>query len=272
MTSHVNWLFIVGVALVLLSFIFAFVIQFYHFYEFLLAGLFLILLYLTPPVSFTKSTYIRLYFAFVFFGLIVDIVIGLTITKLWHYSYEGLPEYILLYLLIYPLGGFVMLKSYLIGRHWLNVRNKQIRIPMWVFLTLSLVAIGMLVSVILLKESTSSSVWAVLFGVSAVVALGSIVVLFSEFLNGKSYIHDLIENTVPTIGITLIATYANFLIHEYPNVYAEQWIYAVHTGTVLDYHLFGVPFIVWLVWPFLIIGPVSLYYLVHFKGSELQQD
>lgn len=71
-----------------------------------------------------------------------------------------------------------------------------------------------------------------------------------------------VKNPTPVFLATVIATYVHALLHELPNVYARQWVYVVETGTFLDTLLLGVPIMLWLLWPLLTIGSVTIFYRV----------
>jgi len=55
---------------------------------------------------------LSLYSLFFLGGIIADLLLGISVTKLWYYNYHYYFEYIPLYFLIYPLGGIVMVQTF----------------------------------------------------------------------------------------------------------------------------------------------------------------
>ncbi|MCK4891397.1 MAG: hypothetical protein KAS78_01895, partial [Candidatus Pacebacteria bacterium] len=95
-----------------------------HFYEFTLIGLFFILYY---PISklLNKKIYLSLYSLFFLGGIIADLLLGVLVTELWYYNYHHYFEYIPLYFLIYPLGGIVMVQTFILFRTFLQTKQTK---------------------------------------------------------------------------------------------------------------------------------------------------
>lgn len=252
---------ITGFGIFLFSFILAFQYRFNHFYEFTLIGLFLILTYFLKTNLFSRKEAIVIYIIFIFIGLFVDLLSQFF--KLWHYSYQDLWEYIPLYILIYPLGGIVMLQSYILLLKKIKRPKIPKKIPITILWAFTVLCLSLFISVSLLFNKIDFSQWRLLFMITLILLGGSVVNLISELLHKKSYLRDLIELPVATLVITLIVTYVNAFIHEYPNVFDKQWIYMVQSSTLLDKVILGVPIIVWIGWIALSIGPLAFYYLLH---------
>lgn len=85
--------FYMGILLFLISLIMAFYYHYNHFYEFMLAGLFLILGYLTKD-KLKKEIYYKVYPHYFVFGILGDLIFGINLAKLWHYNYDLIVEYI----------------------------------------------------------------------------------------------------------------------------------------------------------------------------------
>lgn len=255
-------LVIAGLAIFLLSLYSAFVLNFKHFYEFELLGLLLLLYPLVPSTTFGAFRQISyLYANFVFAGFVVDYIIGQQLTGMWSYTYTATWEYALLYLWIYPAGGFVLLQSYLIGKRMARAGQEK-SLSIQTLYALCLASIFVLVG-LWFSEGLLPYIWWAGSLVGILALLGCITVdLLSEWLGGQSYARDLVSNPVSIGLVTIVATYLNLLIHEVPNVYARQWTYLSDPQALL-----GIPLVVWLLWPLLLIGPVVLYCLVKARAG-----
>ncbi|MBI2032753.1 MAG: hypothetical protein HYT09_03880 [Candidatus Levybacteria bacterium] len=250
----------IGIFLFSLSLILAFFYHFNHFYEFSLIGLFLIISHFLEEPLFGKKETLVTYVSFLGFGLFVDLLSQFF--GLWYYSYQNLWEYLLLYFVIYPLGGVVMLQSYILAKQKFGILRPK-KIPRLFFWLFSLSTLIFLICVAISFSSIELPQWGLLFMVAFILFVGSIITNLSEFLYQRSYLRDFLEVPIKTFLVTLLVTYSNAFIHEIPNVFSRQWIYTVKTNSFLDIFLFGVPLIVWVGWIALSIGPVGFYYLSH---------
>jgi len=252
-----------GFVLFLLSLYLAFFLGFNHFYEVLLTGLFLALFPFTKKHFVNFKLAMALYLSFVASGLFLDLLVGLSVFKLWHYSYSNSFEYILLYTLVYPLGGFVALQSFLLCKSFIKTENvaraHNLKTGIIIFTALLLLLIGILTAS---KAHFSFTTWAVILTVSAIMFGIISINAVSEILNGKSYVRELIGSPQKVILVTFISTYVNAFIHEYPNVFAGQWIYTAYANQFLNTPILGIPIFVLLIWPALVIVPVSIYYFL----------
>lgn len=252
----------IGFSSFLLSLYFAFSLGFNHFYEFLLIGLFFILLPFTLRHFHSFRLFLVLYLSIIILGLFIDLLIGLSLFKLWYYSYSKLFEYLLLYTLVYPLGGIVMLQSFLLGKSFIKTKKTS---------GVNNLKTGLLISSIILlmigifsavsKAYFVFSTWAVILAVLIVLFVIISINTVSEMINNQSYIRKLINSPVNIILVTLIATYVNAFIHEYPNIFAGQWVYTAYINPFLNTPILGIPLLVLLVWPTLMIFSISIYYL-----------
>lgn len=249
-----------GFGLLLLSFYLAFFLRFNHFYEFLLTGLFLILLPFTIKHLSSIKLFVLLYLSFVALGLFIDLLIGISLFKLWHYSYSNLFEYFLLYALIYPLGGFVLLESFLLGRTFAEEKTNYTGDLKTKLVVLSVVLLALIILLIVTKTFFAFSAWAAILTICIIVFGIVSTNAASEFLSAKSYARELFSNPRNVISITLVATYFNAFLHEYPNLFANQWIYTAYINPFFDTHFLGIPLLIWLIWSTLLIGPASIYY------------
>ena len=252
---------VVGIISLLTAFYLAFFLSFNHFYEFLLIGLFFVIFPFTIKYFNDFKLFTVLYLSFVVLGLFIDLLIGLNLFELWYYSYSNLFEYLLLYTLVYPFGSFVMLGSFLLGKSFIKTNKKSytgnLKIGLIIFTIILLALTAFLaVSGTLFTVGT----WAVILAVSIVI-LGIISInAFSEFLNAKSYAREFLKSPGKVALVTLFATYINAFLHEYPNIFAGQWVYTAYINPFFSTSVLGIPLLVLLVWPILTIAPVSIYF------------
>lgn len=252
----------IGLFIVVFSLVLAFVFRYNHFYEFLLVGLFLIFYHSLPQAKISSNTYFKLYGAGIIAGFILDFVFGLKIGNVWYYNYSELWEYTLLYLLVYPLGGIVMLQTYLFFENWFHIKTPRVRnvpINRWGIVSILLLA----VAVILLLFGQRILYFGYL--ICTVIALSIIFYMnyLSERINKISYFRCLLLLPIDYLLITLLTTYFQAFIHEIPNVFARQWVYQNMPFESLM--IFDIPTGVLVGWILLTVGPVSLYYCVNKK-------
>lgn len=252
---------ILGALLLAWSLYLGFVEHFSHFYELTLLGLLFILMpWITHRLTFGIA--LKFYLACVVVALLGDLGIVLGLTHLWHYTYTHFWEYALLYLFIYPAGGFVMLASYLIVKpYFLPKINKRINFEIF-FICLAVLVGGAVLVELPLRDALSETLWNLLFTGTIAVALGIPAALYSEKLYRASFLRDLLSNPVGCVLATIVATYPNFFLHEFPNIYARQWVYTIPPETFADAMISAIPLFIWLTWPFLTIISVSLFYAV----------
>lgn len=253
-------IFFLGLSIFLFSFLLAFNYNYNHFYEFTLVGLFLIL-YPLRKKNLSRKTFIILYAIYFLLGIVIDLLGQLL--GFWHYTYHNLFEYLFLYLLIYPLGAFVILQSYFLADERIRLgahKKRNVSIPILWFLSFVGLVIFLITSSLINRIFFSS--WAIFFGLSLAIFAGISTNLFLEIFFRRSYVRDLMEFFPKTVIVTLIATYVNAFIHEYPNTFAPEWIYTIHTYTFLDNLFLRIPILVWLGWPILTISSLIPLYFV----------
>lgn len=250
-----------GATLILISLFLAFNFKYNHFYEFTLVGLFIFFSSLLKDKLFGVKEFIFTYILYFFFGLFIDI--SSQYFGLWHYSYHNFLEYIPLYLLIYPLGGIVMLQSYFFVKERTNFKLNTKNVPRKKVFVLDLILLVIVMFVIsLLNMESFMKLGFILLGFLVI----SSFILFdflSDRLNNISFSRQVVENPISIVIVTLIATYANAFLHEYPNTFANEWIYTVKTNSFLDLNILNIPLIVLFGWMTLSIGPVIMYYFIH---------
>ncbi len=261
MTSFTQKILVTSGALILIGSCFAAVVWHYnHFYEFTLLGLLLILVPFVPKDAFTQKRIINLYLWYICAALVVDLLLSLIITKVWYYHYTSIVEYAVLYVWIYPAGGFVLTIPYLIGRKYFDIQSSGFVIDKRIFQAIFTLFLAATIILILIKGQILFAVWGPIFLIVSILALCALSSLRSELRGRPSYVRDLIVSPGHTLLVTTLATLPNLIIHEYPNVYAHQWTYILNTGSAMDILLLGIPLLVWVAWPLLVVGSVSIYY------------
>lgn len=252
-----------GSAISLVSLLLAFGWSFDHFYELLLLGLLLLLSPFVPSGAFTRRAVSKAYVLFFVAGVVVDLVLGIWIAGLWHYSYTHIAEYVLLYVWVYPAGGFVLVQSYLIALRYLpHTIAVHVAPQTRVILALLGIAASALSIALIPAAFRGDGIETVLFFMSAVAALCAFGSFVTELRGRPSYARDILERPLPVASAILFATMINLVVHEFPNLFAGQWVYTVHTDTVLDTAIIGIPLGIWILWPFLTMGSMTLYAFV----------
>ena len=233
-----------------------------HFYEFMLIGLFFVLYY---PVSksLNKKFYLSLYFLFFGGGIIADLLLGILVTELWYYNYHYYFEYIPLYFLIYPLGGIVMVQTFIIFRTFLQTKQSKQEINKIDARILKILFFITLIfsSLIIFFDSMYGLEY---FGFILYFLLTLSALFYFNYeseKSNKSYLRCLLKEPKLYIFITLLTAYVNAFIHEFPNTFAKQWTY--QNFPLNDTLILNIPIIVFFVgWIALAIIPISVYYYV----------
>jgi len=244
-----------GFIVFIISMFLAFFLKYNHFYEFMLVGLFLILFYLAKSLN--KKIYFKLYTIFIFLGLMVEFVIQF-IAKLWYYSYSSYLEYTLLIFLAYPLGGIVMVQTFVFFRDIFIKKHDKKKINIQI-----LKILGLIFLIITLLTVVFELRYGLLY--SGFVSFFTATLAAFFYINYKSkqtsYLKCLIEKPASYIFITLLASYVNAIIHEFPNTFARQWAY--QNFPLNHIMILNIPVVVFFIgWIGLTIIPVSVYFYV----------
>ena len=250
--------------MVLLSLHLSINLRYNHFYEFMLLGIFLFFVPLVPKGTMGERTYIMLYIMFILAGVVVDLFMGMMMANLWYYTYSSLIEYIVLYLMVYPIGGIVMVQNFLIfknlftsnAKKWAVINLKTLKILTVFFIIFSIILFATEMG---LGTPYLASFFSIIF--TAFLILNYIAER-PAYLRGKkgiSYIRILLESPKACILATLGTSYVHGIIHEVPNTFAMQWVY--HGWPLKDFTILGLPGFGLLVgWVALTVVPVSAYY------------
>jgi hypothetical protein len=250
---------IFGIIILIFSIWLAISLSYKHFYEIMLIGLLFILYPITKKYFKTKIL-IQLYVLFAIIGgLIADLLIGPTIGELWYYNYTLIFEYVLLYLIIYPLGGLVMIMSFLYF-----LKNCKLKKPKKISTTplknIAILSLIISITFIILKYNYNLNYSGFWFGSFFCLFIIFAINYYSEKKNKTSFISILLTNPKPVIITSLLGTYINAFIHEYPNVFAQQWVY--QNMIFQNIQFLNIPLAVLVGWIILTVFPMSAYYLV----------
>ncbi|TSC85653.1 MAG: hypothetical protein G01um10148_1039 [Parcubacteria group bacterium Gr01-1014_8] len=249
-----------GGFITLLSLSLAYSFHYNHFFEFLLLGLLLLLIPTISAELRSRGKIILLYVVFLMGGLAVEFS-GLRLAHAWHYNYDSLVEYILLFAWAYPAGGFIIVLSYLYGRKVFGaketpateVRQNPVRIA-------KVICIASTILTLYFFANLHSRFSIVLGSYSFLLVVCAMLSIISERRSHSSFVRDFLQNWRATLVAALSATYVFMLIQELPNIAAKQWAYTWQTSTILDSLFLGIPLATWLLWPFLVFGTVAVLY------------
>ncbi len=261
MMKKENFISICGILIIALSIWLATSLQYRHFYEFMLIGIFLVL-YPSTRIFFTTKTFFILYaIFFVFGGLIEDLFFGIIIGEVWYYNYYSILEYASLYLIIYPIGGLVMIMSFLFFIKNYKIKRKRSSI----FQTKLLGYLSLLSTLFVILFIVLKYYYNVIHSSFFIAAFSWLFIsLFFNYVAAKRkrfpFINILLLNPKKIILATLFATYINAFLHEFPNLFAQQWVYQ---NLIFEETKFiGIPIIVLIGWLALTVFPVSAYYSI----------
>lgn len=255
-----------GLCTIALALYLATVHRFAEFYLILLVGDLLALkavhALIKAPLLGKKQDMIILFLAFVAVGLAFDVVFGLWWTRLWSYPAYSTLDYVRLYLLVYPLGGFVMLYSFVIGVKIAGIEGAQVSpvsqrltagIPICIIIA---GGVGVGAGLFIVGEA-----WGPMIIASSIVASSyGCILLLSERLRKDTMLRALIGSPLRCGLVILITAYAQGLLHEWPNVYAKEWIY--HNWPLQNLQVLGIPAtVLFCGWIALAIIPYSIWEL-----------
>lgn len=212
-----------------------------------------------------------MYLMFIPLGLVGDLFLGLYLIELWYYNYSLLIEYIFLYLWIYPVGGIVMVQSYIYLTNAFNSKkiltpNPPPKIDTAKILKSCIIFLFLSLLVAVLGNIFDIKYYLQLFFVTNSIFLTLLINYVSEKINSKSLIRDIFNRPKLTAIAFIGGTYINAIFHELPNTHAWQWVYT--NIPLSSISIFKVPVFVFLGWPILMLVPLSLYYLSSSSHSD----
>jgi hypothetical protein len=255
-----NIFVVVGLLFILLSLFLAYGTRSGHFYEVMLLGLALLLWPMSKSVITLKVIW-KMLIMFFFAGLFGDLLIGRLGFELWRYDLSWWGE-ILLYSFIYPFGGLVMAQSYVVLAKVLNrdyfscplkISKKYVLKNLLMSLVMpgSLLAIGILLT-INQEMDAIFVIGCVIISLLTVIGVGVI----NYCLNMKQrlgFVDYLLSKPIVTCVAILSSTIINVLLHELPNLVANQWAYNPQIFGHID--IFGLPLTMFFGWIVLAVWP-----------------
>ncbi len=257
MTRKQKIILFTGVSIFLFSLYLAFHRFYNHFYEFTLTGLFLILLSFDFFKTITLKEYSLMYRIFFVGGLIGDLFLGQIITKLWFYTYSNYLEYLSLYLLIYPLGGIIMVQTYIFLKELLFKIKSNSKTNYRYLKGLFYISFFLFLIILIFRKDIPY------FGF-CLFSFSSLVAFFwfnykAQKLYNLSYLGELFNKPLSVVFITFLTAYLQGLVHESPNVFARQWVY--QNFPLGNMTFLGInPTVFFIGWIILTVVPVSGYY------------
>lgn len=253
----------IGCTLMVTALLLARFTRFRHFYEILLLGLFL-LLHAVVGRRITKKVYIYLYVVFFWAGIIADLIMGISITRFWKYNYSNLGDYLILYLVIYPFAGIVMVQTYIaIKTVILKIRDRRNTKPLLSLRQYRLLISGLALTFIGVTAAAMSHpnpwLYTAFYLLASILAF-LLLSMVAQAHGHKTVIEDLHMHPLKILLVLFLATYVNAFLHELPNTYAREWSYTNYPLSHL--HVLGIPLIMLLGWPVLLIVPVAAFYYI----------
>jgi len=254
-----------GSVLFILANILAFLYKYGAFYFLFLIGMFFILKgahsLIVEKEFLSIRTFWQVYFIFFMAGIVLDLLFVIGITKIWSYPSYSLINYFILYLIVYPFGGFVMIYSFELLEHFFGKKPRRRRIALRHSLTFTLFLMilsffGLVATIFYIDQFKMAFV----FGFIILGLWGAL-----NFVVLKLVQNDLLEHvfsqTAKYLLLILVVAYSQGIFHEFPNVFAKEWVYANIPFMHLTF--LGIPAVILFVgWLSLVLIPYSLFELV----------
>lgn len=204
--------------------------NFHYFYLILVIGNFLVynsLYYLlNKKYLLNLKSWIKFYIALIPGGIIADMFMGRILSSLHYYPFYGSINYLILFLIIYPLGGIILVYCYsLIKGLFKNHKEKEVRLS----LARNILIIGLFVSLFLIpitlvyKESISFFGFWIFTWITLTILF--LINLINFFISKNCLIKEIISLKWPAVSSVIITMFFNGFLHEIPNTFAWEWIY-----------------------------------------------
>lgn len=172
---------------------------------------------------------------------------------LWKYPNYNLVNYFLLYLITYPLAGFCMLYTFLIFQKLLKLTIKKTKPNKSVVFSFLIIGFILFLFSVIFKTLFSFFLFA-----SLIFVVLSVRDLLMIKKNNYSYLSEIVQNKRTYFILFFTTAYLHAIIHEFPNVFAKEWIY--FNFPLMNLTLFSIPIsVLFFSWLVLIIGPHAIY-------------
>ncbi len=201
------------------------------------------------------------YLMWALMGLFLDVFFGIILGELWFYpSHNRGIHFLYPPLLIYPLGAFSVYELYYGVRGFVGKKFKELKI----IETKGKELIAKLQLLIALISGIIPFVFLLLGQTGFIKELLVVLMVLNIFafdalqyiLSKKSILFNLINLNKLEIITLAISLFLSVLLHEFPNVFAKEWVY--QNIPFVSVELFGIPLIVATIgWLFLIVNVVG---------------
>ncbi len=196
--------------------------------------------------------FVLLYFVFFIVGLITDLFYGQIIAGLWLYPHYTLfVHWALLYLIVYPVGGFALVETYKVFESKFaakkQIRHRTVKANTYIVTGFLLLIIPVVNFLFLgnIFQNYIFSLW--LFG--GIIFAYGLTILFK----GNSILNDIKGKIYSLLVASLLAA----VWHEYPNTFVYEWVYK--NMPLTDATLLNIPVIIFLGWIFLALISIETY-------------
>lgn len=272
-----------GGGLFVLSAIAAIVWRFSYFYSSFVIGLFLFFdaatHLLDKSISFSSNlnrigkTFWMVLFFFIFF---TDLVAGQIIFSVWQYPpYKGFINWVLLYLIIYPVGGLSLIAMFrffdlLFGKIFPGKFFQIKEAARFTKKTLKIILLALPVAM-MIPVGLYFSKLVEIFAQNQVLYSFIFIFLFFEWtfffdililaFGGKPILLDLIRGEKKVFLAILVSGLLGAFLHEVINTFVHEWVYVTKNFPVTPATFLGVPVVVFVAWIPLTIVCVQAYRL-----------
>lgn len=273
---------VVGLIFFVLMTIWAVFFNFPYFYSVFVVGLFLIFDGLEHRLKkfsnldgvVSKFNPRRIFVVLVFI-LVTDLIAGQIVFKVWYYPYyNSIFNWILLYLVIYPIGGLSLLVMFrvfkiIIDNQIEDQRFYIVKNPMrWekilIHITFWTLPISIVVPLLLFATGNLEIVMRsrILYSILALFLLYQWVFCFDIVTfayHGKTLMYDFLRGEKKTIIALVITGLVGASLHEIVNTFAYEWRYVPERLPFSSEGILGVPFTIFLGWIFMTAVCVAAY-------------
>jgi hypothetical protein len=248
-----------------------------YFYAFLVVGLFLFFdgwLHVLQPQKSLKIEKISSFFlpAMMTFILLTDLLSGQVVFKAWSYpAYWSFSNWIVLYAIIYPVGGLSLIASYRLAKFFLDgvFSPGPVQRRSWqkVIIIFSVAAIALLTVAIFMLHFLGG--WRVytldrtLYDILVIILLLSWALVFDAValvVKSEPLLYEAGSNISAALAIVITAM-GGAAIHEIVNTFSREWIYDSARMPFSGVSFAGVPVFIYFAWIPMTYVCVSLYKL-----------
>lgn len=208
------------------------------------------------------------------FIILTDLIGGQIVFTVWQYPpYKSLINWVLLYLIIYPVGGLSLIAMYrffdlLFGKIFLGsffqiadpaaVTKKVLRV---IFFALPL-AVAVPASIYFGGAMSLVAGWWLMYVLLFLFLFAEWTFFFDVLIlafGGRPLLQDFLEGSKKTILAVAVTGLLGAFLHEIINTYVHEWVYIAKNFPVTTAAFLGVPVMVFIAWIPLVIVCVQAY-------------